>query len=63
MEGGAAGYCFARVDVERAKFGVCRRGHDRFDDLGDIEDGAFVGCFVGAVGEEEVSAGAASLVH
>jgi len=28
--------------------------------LGDIENGTVVGCFVGAVGEEEVSAGTAS---
>ncbi len=59
VESGVAGDCFTRVDVERDKFGFCRQGHDGFDDLGDIENGAVVGCFVGAIGEEEVSAGAA----
>jgi hypothetical protein len=32
---------------------------DWFDDLGGVENSVIVGCIVGAVGEEEVSAGAA----
>ncbi len=47
---GSAGDGFACVGVERAKFGFCCRGHDGFDDLGDIENGTVVGCFVGAAG-------------
>ncbi len=47
---GSAGNGFTCVDVECAKFGFCCRGHDGFDDLGDVENGAVVGCFVGAVG-------------
>ncbi len=47
---GLAGDGFTCVDVEHAKFGFCCRGHDGFDDLGYIENGAVVGCFVGAVG-------------
>ena len=60
LRDGAAGDCFTCVDVERTEFGFCRQGHGKFDDLGDIENGAAVGCFVGAVGEEKVSAGTAS---
>ncbi len=50
MKEGSAGDGFACVDVERVKFGFCCRGHDGFDDLGDVENGAVVGCFVSAVG-------------
>ncbi len=46
----SAGDVFTCVDVECAKFSFCCRGHDGFDDLGDVENGAVVGCFVGAVG-------------
>ena len=46
---GLAGDGFTCVDVEHVKFGFCCQGHDGFDDLGDVENGVVVGCFVGAV--------------
>jgi len=40
------GYRFAGVDVESTKFGLGGTGHDRFEDFGDVEDGAIVGWVV-----------------
>ena len=37
------GYCFAGIDVESTKLGLCGTGHDRFEDFGDVEDSAVVG--------------------
>ncbi len=36
------GYRFAGVDVESTEFGLGGTGHDRFEDFGDVEDGAVV---------------------
>ncbi len=60
LEEGLAGDGFLCVDVKRAKFSFCCQGHDGFDDLGDVEDGTIVGSFVGAIGKEQLSAGADS---
>ncbi len=44
------------VDVESPHLSLCRRGHDRLDNLCNCEDGAIVWWFDGAVGHEEMSA-------
>ncbi len=40
---GLAGDGFTCIDVERAEFGFCCQGHDGFDDLEDVKNGAVVG--------------------
>ena len=47
-------YGLACVDVQCSEFGFGRRGHDRLDDLGCVEDCSVVRRFVGAIGEEEM---------
>ena len=44
------------VDEEGRKFGLCGRGHDGLDDLGDGHDGSVVGWSGGISGHEKMSA-------
>ena len=38
---------FVRCDIESCKFGFSGRCHNMLDDVGDVEDGAIVGWYVG----------------
>ncbi len=46
--------------VESSKFGFSGRGHDKFQDLGDRQDGAIVSGERVLLGHDDVSAGAAA---
>ena len=49
------GYRFAGVDVESTEFGLGGTGHDRFEDFGDVEDGAVVWWVVNVGRAEEMA--------
>lgn len=48
-------YCFSCHDVESGEFCFGGGGHDVFDDVGNVENGAVVLRNVGTVGEEEMA--------
>ncbi len=54
------GDCFTGVDVEGAKFGFGRTGHDSLENFGYVEDGSIVGWIINVGKAEEVTANTAA---
>jgi len=54
------GYRFAGIDEKSTKFGLGGTGHDRFEDFGDVEDGAVVRRVLNVGRAEEMASNSAA---